>query len=145
VNPSNGIVIRARGLSKSSGQARALNALDLAIPENSILGFLGPNGAGKTTTVKLLMGLIRPTSGDCTVFGRDIVRGSVAIRARIGYLPQQPRFIDQMTARETLRFTARFFFLGPKARIEARIDEMLEWPLLHQSKSASPRRCCPGT
>ena len=83
------------------------------MPRHSIFGFLGPNGAGKTTTIKLLLGLIRPTAGSATVFGMDIVRESVAIRARIGYLPQEPRFYEHMTARQTLRFTARFFFSGP--------------------------------
>jgi ABC-2 type transport system ATP-binding protein len=74
----------------------------------------------------LLLGLIRPTSGGGTVFGQDIVRDSVAIRSRVGYLPQQPRFGDGMSARETLNFTARFFFRGPRPKIEARVDEMLE-------------------
>jgi ABC-2 type transport system ATP-binding protein len=96
------------------------------VPEHSIFGFLGPNGAGKTTTMKLLLGLIRPTTGSGTVFGQDIVGDSVAIRSRVGYLPQQPRFVDEMSARETLRFTARFFFKGPKAEIEKRVNETLE-------------------
>ena len=126
MNQATEMVIQTRGLSKSFGKVQALQGLDLAVPKNSILGFLGPNGAGKTTTMKLLLGLIRPTSGSGTIFGQDIVRESVSIRTRIGYLPQQPRFIDSMTARETLRFAASFFFDGPKAGIEQRIDEMLE-------------------
>ena len=76
--------------------------------------------------MKLLLGLIRPTSGSGTVFGQDIVRDSVAIRSRVGYLPQQPRFGDGMSARETLDFTARFFFSGPRHKIEERVSEMLE-------------------
>jgi len=126
MNQATEMVIQTRGLSKSFGKVQALQGLDLAVPKNSILGFLGPNGAGKTTTMKLLLGLIRPTSGSGTIFGQDIVRESVSIRTRIGYLPQQPRFIDSMTARETLRFAASFFFDGPKAGVEQRIDEMLE-------------------
>ncbi len=119
-------VIQTDGLSKAYNQVYALKALDLQVPKHSIFGFLGPNGAGKTTTMKLLLGLIRPTSGSGTVFGHDIVRESIAIRSRIGYLPQQPRFIAGMTARETLRFTARFFFAASASRIDARVDEMLE-------------------
>jgi ABC-2 type transport system ATP-binding protein len=125
MNQSNGMVIRTDGLSKSFGPVHALKSLDLRVPQHSIFGFLGPNGAGKTTTMKLLLGLARPTSGSGTVFGQDIVNDRVAIRSRVGYLPQQPRFVDAMSARETLRFTARFFFKGPKAEIENRVAETL--------------------
>jgi ABC-2 type transport system ATP-binding protein len=120
------MIIQTDDLGKAYGQVQALKGLDLRVPKNSIFGFLGPNGAGKTTTMKLLLGLIRPTSGSGTVFGHDIVHESITIRSRIGYLPQQPQFIPDMTARETLRFTARFFFAGPKQKIEARVEEMLE-------------------
>ena len=126
MNPSDDIMIRTHDLGKAYGQVQALKGLDLRVHKNSIFGFLGPNGAGKTTTMKLLLGLIRPTSGSGTAFGQDIVRDSIAIRSRIGYLPQQPHFIPEMTARETLRLTARFFFAGPSQAIEARIDEMLD-------------------
>jgi ABC-2 type transport system ATP-binding protein len=90
-----------------------------------VFGFLGPNGAGKTTTMKMLLGLIRPTAGSGTVFGLDIVADSPDIRARIGYLPQDPRFYEHMTARQTLRFAAGFFFSGPSGAIEDRVDAML--------------------
>ena len=126
MNQSNEMVIQTDGLSKSFGQVHALKLLDLRVPRHSIFGFLGPNGAGKTTTMKLLLGLIRPTSGGGTVFGQDVVRDGLAIRSRVGYLPQQPRFGDDMSARETLRFTARFFFRGPKAEIERRVAETLD-------------------
>lgn len=118
-------VIETHGLTKAYDEVVALDALDLQVPPNSIFGFLGPNGAGKTTAMKLLLNLIHPTRGSATIFGRDIVRESVAIRARVGYLPQEPRFYEHMTARETLDFTARFFFQGPDAEINRRIDEML--------------------
>src|SRR5512136_1709313 len=126
MSPADEMVIQTDRLGKAYGQAQALQDLALHVPRHSIFGFLGPNGAGKTTTMKLLLGLIRPTSGSGTVFGQDIVRDSIAIRSRVGYLPQQPRFVDNMSARETLRFTARFFFSGPRSRIEARVGEMLE-------------------
>jgi ABC-2 type transport system ATP-binding protein len=126
MNQSNEIVIQTDGLSKAFGQVQALKSLNLRVPQHSIFGFLGPNGAGKTTTMKLLLGLIRPTSGSGTVFGQDIVRDGLAIRSRVGYLPQQPRFGDDMSARETLVFAARFFFSGPRPKIEARVEEMLD-------------------
>jgi ABC-2 type transport system ATP-binding protein len=113
-------------LSKSYKGVQALKALDLQVQEHSICGFLGPNGAGKTTTIKLLLGLARPTGGSGRVFGKDIVEENDAIRRRVGYLSQDPRFYEYMTARETLRFTARFFYAGPKAEIEKRVAETLE-------------------
>jgi ABC-2 type transport system ATP-binding protein len=133
----NQAVIHTQGLSKSYGDVQGLKPLDLIVPQHSIFGFLGPNGAGKTTTMKLLLGLIRPTAGSGSIFGQDIVRDSVAIRSRIGYLPQQPRFVDDMSARETLRFTARFFFSGPQAKIDQRVNEMLDLVGL-QDKSDRP-------
>ena len=122
----NKTVIQTNGLSKNYDGVSVLNGLNLNVPQHSIFGFLGPNGAGKTTTMKLLLGLIKPSGGQGTVFGHDIVHDSLAIRARIGYMPQQPHFYPTMTARETVRFTARFFFKGPPAKIEARVNEVLD-------------------
>lgn len=120
------VIIKTYGLSKTYDGVEALKPLDLTVNANSIFGFLGPNGAGKTTTMKLLLGLIRPTSGSATIFGMDSVRQSPDIRARIGYLPQEPRFYEHQTVWETLDFTARFFFKGPNAAIKQRVEEMLE-------------------
>src|SRR5512139_2216260 len=119
-------VIDTRGLSKTYKGVNALQPLDLQVQKNTIYGFLGPNGAGKSTTIKLLLGLSRPTSGTAAVFGQDIVRNSTEIRRRVGYLAQDPRYYDHMTARETLRFTARFFYAGPQKMIEERIQKTLE-------------------
>jgi len=122
----NQFVIETHGLSKTYNNLAALKSLDLKVKQNSIIGFLGPNGAGKTTTIKLLLGLAFPTGGAAQVFGMDIQRDSVAIRKRVGYLAQDPRYYEHMSARETLRFTAHFFFSGPRAAIEERIQETLE-------------------
>ncbi|MES0360835.1 MAG: ABC transporter ATP-binding protein [Anaerolineales bacterium] len=119
-------VIQTKGLSKSYEEIHALKELDLNVPKNSIFGFLGPNGAGKTTTMKLLLGLTRASAGGGTVFGLDIVQDSVEIRSRVGYLPQDPRFYEHLTARETLDFTIRFYFKGPEAEIKQRVEETLE-------------------
>jgi ABC-2 type transport system ATP-binding protein len=118
-------VIQTTGLAKSYPHVAALKPLDLRVPKNSIFGFLGPNGAGKTTTIKLLLGLCRPTAGSGQVFGRDIRKESIQIRRRVGYLAQDPRYYEHMSARETLRFTAGFFYSGPRAAIEERIEETL--------------------
>jgi ABC-2 type transport system ATP-binding protein len=118
--------IETSQLSKHYGELSALDELDLKVPERSIFGFLGPNGAGKTTTIKTLLGLIRPTGGTARILGLDIVRESVALRERIGYLPQQPTFYREMTVRDALRFAARFFYRGPRSAVDDRIDETLE-------------------
>jgi ABC-2 type transport system ATP-binding protein len=120
------VVIRTCGLRKSFGGVDALKPLDLDVPRNSIFGFLGPNGAGKTTTIKLLLGLVRPDGGSASVFGQDIVGDTIAVRRRIGYLAQEPRYYEHLTARETLRFTLRFFFHGSRSATEERIAETLD-------------------
>lgn len=126
MNASESFVIQTQGLTKTFKGVNALKSLSLSVPKNSIFGFLGPNGAGKTTTIKLLLGLSRPTSGGGMIFGQDIVEHSADIRERVGYLAQDPRYYEGMTARETLRYTARFFFNGPKHTVEQRIEETLE-------------------
>jgi len=119
------IVIQTRGLSKQFDQITALKDLDLKVPKNTIFGFLGPNGAGKTTAIKLLLGLLKPSTGGGSVFGHDIIHESLEIRSRTGYLPQDPRFYEHMSAREVLRFTLHFYFQGPEKEIEGRIEETL--------------------
>ncbi len=123
---TNSIVIQTKALSKSFGDITALHPIDLTVSQHAIFGFLGPNGAGKTTLMKLLLGLLRPSSGSATVFGKEIVADSIEIRSRIGYLPQDPRFYEFMTARQTLDFTAKFFFRGPQKTIDQRVAEMLD-------------------
>ncbi len=86
----NSLVIETHGLTKTYKETRALQSLNLKVHKNSIFGFLGPNGAGKTTTIRLLLGLAKPSAGSGSVFGKDIVRDSVEIRRRIGYLAQEP-------------------------------------------------------
>lgn len=120
------MVIETKGLSKSFRDIQAVKNLDLKVPKNAIFGFLGPNGAGKTTVMKVLLGLARPTSGSGSIFGHDITRESTEIRRRVGYLAQEPRFYEHMSARETLRFTAKFFYRGPSKQLEERIKETLE-------------------
>lgn len=119
-------VINTKALSKSFGEVAALKPIDLSVAKHAIFGFLGPNGAGKTTLMKLLLGLIQPSGGSATIFGKDIVTDSIEIRRRVGYLPQEPRFYEFMTARQTLDFTAKFFFSGPQKAIDRRVSEMLD-------------------
>lgn len=137
MNTPNGNVIHTQGLSKAYKGVNALDSLNLQVPKNSIFGFLGPNGAGKSTTIKMLLGLTHPTTGKALVFGKDIARDSLAVRRRVGYLAQDPRYYEHMTARQTLRYTARFFYQGPKDLIEARIEEMLDLTGLHDKADRS--------
>lgn len=102
---------------------RSLDGLTLQVEDGEVFGFLGPNGAGKTTTLKLLMGLIFPTSGSARVRGRSI--DDVAMRREIGYLPEQPYFYDYLTARELLDYYARFSGYSSAERRD-RVEKNLE-------------------
>jgi len=126
MDTSDSLVIETYNLSKVYKEAQALKGLNLKVKQHSIFGFLGPNGAGKSTTIKLLLGLIQPSGGRAMIFGHDILRDSVAIRKRAGYLAQDPRYYEHMTARQIIGYTARFFYRGPKDLLEARVQEMLE-------------------
>jgi ABC-2 type transport system ATP-binding protein len=92
----------------------ALDHLTLQVARGEVFGFLGPNGAGKTTTLKLLMQLIYPTSGRAEILGRPV--GDVAVRRRIGYLPENPYFYDNLTAEELLEYFASLFGYQPAER-----------------------------
>src|SRR5579884_1912754 len=85
----------------------AVDCLDLAVHRREVFGFLGPNGAGKTTTLKILMGLIYPTSGSARLFGHPV--GDPRAKAKIGFLPESPYFYDYLTGREFLRFYGHLF------------------------------------
>jgi len=126
MSSSHSFVIETHNLSKTYKGVEALKDLNLSVQQHSIFGFLGPNGAGKSTTIKLLLGLSRPSNGSAKIFGYDIQRDSICIRKRVGYLAQDPRFYEHMTARETLHFTARFFYSGTPTEIEKRVAETLE-------------------
>ena len=118
-------VVRTAGLAKRFGSVEAVRSVDLDVPRRSIFGFLGPNGAGKTTTLRMLVGLLAPSSGTGTVLGYEIGKDALELRRHIGYLPQQPRFYPDLSARQTLRYAGRFFY-RPGAGLEKRIDELLE-------------------
>jgi ABC-2 type transport system ATP-binding protein len=99
-------IITIEGLTKQYGSSLALDHLDLSIKKGEILGYLGPNGAGKTTTIRLLLGLITPTSGTAIIFGKDATRGAAELHKQIAYVPGETSFWPNMTGIETLRFLA---------------------------------------
>ncbi len=117
--------IEIRNLTKVYGSTRALDSVDLTIPEGSVYGFLGPNGAGKTTTLRILAGLARPTSGAAKVLGRDVVAATNEVRAVIGFLPDVPGFYPWMTAREFLDLAGGLFGL-PERVLRERVDALLD-------------------
>ncbi|MBS0182787.1 MAG: ABC transporter ATP-binding protein [Nitrospira sp.] len=100
----------------------AVDGVSLEVQRGEVFGFLGPNGAGKTTTIKMLMGLIYPTEGTASLFGRPI--GDPSGKAKVGFLPESPYFYDYLTSREFLRFYGHFFGLLGTA-LDKRIDELL--------------------
>jgi ABC-2 type transport system ATP-binding protein len=101
------LVIATSGLSKDYGSGRGLFGLDLEVRQGEVFGFLGPNGAGKSTTMRLLLNLIRPTSGSAQILGLDIGRDSLAIRRRLGFLPGDLALYPKLTGRVTLEYFAQ--------------------------------------
>ncbi len=99
-------VIQTHKLTKAYGPHRGIVDVDLTVNEGEVFGFLGPNGAGKTTTIRVLLDLIRPTSGTATVFGVETTADPVAIHRRIGYLPGEWNLYDRLTGAETIRYFA---------------------------------------
>ena len=102
---------------------RALSPLQLTVEDGEIFGFLGPNGAGKTTTLKMLMGLVFPTSGSARILGRDWTDPTV--KAQIGFLPEQPYFYDYLTAHELLEYYGQLSGVPPKER-KQRVEQVLD-------------------
>lgn len=115
--------ILTQQLRKAYGPKVAVRGLDLRVERGEVFGFLGPNGAGKSTTVKMLLGLVRPTSGAVQVLGGS--PDNPAVRARLGFLPEQFRFQTWMTGHEFLTFHAQLAGLG-RAETRTRIPEVLE-------------------
>jgi len=138
-------VIETRGLRKHFGPNVAVADLSIRIRRGEVFGFLGPNGAGKTTSIKMLLGLVPPTSGSATLLGAPV--GDHRARAKVGFLPEHFRFHDSLTARELLRVHGRLYGLRGGA-LERRIDALLERvnlreaenrPLRHFSKGMTQR------
>jgi ABC-2 type transport system ATP-binding protein len=146
------LAIETRGLTKDYATGfwrkrphRALDHLDLEVAAGEVFGFLGPNGAGKTTTLKLLMQLVTPTEGRAQILGRPI--GDLAVKRRVGYLPESPYFYDYLTAEELLVYFARLFGYSAadgRSRAARLLDDIgvgaeRRWPLRKFSKGMLQR------
>lgn len=116
--------IETRNLGKSYGKFRAVESLDLSIRRGEIVGFLGPNGAGKSTTIKMLVGLARPTSGEAWINGFNIATHPLEGRRSLGYLPEVVGVYGDMTGRQFLRYSGRFYEFSESA-LTRRVEELL--------------------
>jgi ABC-2 type transport system ATP-binding protein len=116
-------IIETHKLTKNYGQSRGIRNLSLSVEEGEIFGFIGPNGAGKSTAIRTLLGLIRPTSGSATIFGKDIMMHGPEIREEIGYLPSEVFYYDNMKVIDLLRYSASFYH-KPMREMTARINQL---------------------
>lgn len=121
---SDGAAIHTRALRKVFGPLVAVDSLDLDVARGEVFGLLGPNGSGKTTTIRMLCGLLAPTSGEAVVVDLDVRRDADALRSRIGYMSQRFGLYDDLTVYENLRFYATVYGLRGEER-RARLEALL--------------------
>jgi len=122
---SAGEMLELRGVGKRYGRFTAVKSLDLTVHRGEIFGFLGPNGAGKTTTIRMVAGVLRPTSGQVLVGGDDLETTPEAAKARIGYIPDRPFLYEKLSGGEFLRFVAGLWGRDGED-VRQRIDRLLE-------------------
>jgi ABC-2 type transport system ATP-binding protein len=118
-------MIVCQNLTKQFGDLVAVDNINLNVGAGELFGFLGPNGAGKTTTIKMLIGLLRPTSGVCRIGGFDVHEQPLEARRVLGYIPDNPFLYEKLTGREFLHFMADLYSIGLTGR-EQRIDDLLQ-------------------
>jgi len=128
-------MIAINNLSKTYGTFQALNNLSLEIPDGELFCFLGPNGAGKTTTIKILTGLLHPTSGTATIDGLDIKQDPIKVKKRIGYIPDMPYLYDRLTTTEFFEFTGRLYNIS-KEKTATELDVAFERFGLNEHRTA---------
>lgn len=128
------IVISARGLSRNFGSLKAVVDVDLEIRKGMIYGFLGPNGSGKSTTIRMLCGLLTPSSGEATVLGLDIRKDAERLKQKIGYMTQRFSLYEDLTVKENLQFISEIYAI-PRRERKIRVQELIErFSLLEQTK-----------
>jgi ABC-2 type transport system ATP-binding protein len=123
MSPASDLAIRARGLRKVFGGKVAVRRLTLEVARGEVFGFLGPNGAGKSTSVKMLLGLVSPTSGEAEILGQPV--GDVKTRSRVGFLPEHFRFYDWLTGEELLKLHGRLYGMS-HAALRERVPVLLD-------------------
>jgi ABC-2 type transport system ATP-binding protein len=137
-------LISCQGLTKRFGEFRAVDAISFEVAPGSICACLGANGAGKSTTVRMLTGLLKPTSGEATVCGFDVVRDSLELRRHIGVLPEDLGLFDDLSVEEHLRLTAEVYRVG-HSDAGARIEQLITALRLSPARHTFAGRCSHGT
>ncbi len=122
----NEVMIKIKNVSKKFGDLWAIKDLNLDVHKSEIFAFLGPNGAGKTTTLKLLTGLLRPTTGKIEIAGYDIQTHPVDAKRLLAYIPDEPYLYEKLTGREFLNFVSALYGIS-KSQTEDRIQEFVEY------------------
>jgi ABC-2 type transport system ATP-binding protein len=117
-------VVAAEHLSKRFGDFTAVDNVSFELAQGEILGYLGPNGSGKTTTLRMLLGLLRPSSGRAELFGQDVTRAGDALRARVGYMSQRSALYDELTVSENLWFYAQAYGVRQAERIRELLQDL---------------------
>ncbi|MFT7450755.1 MAG: ABC-2 type transport system ATP-binding protein [Patescibacteria group bacterium] len=112
------LAIQTKSLTKYYGQQIGIKNISLEIQDGEIFGFIGPNGAGKSTTIRTLLGLLIPQSGTATIFGKDIRTDGQEIRKKIGYLPSEVNYYNEMTSRELLEYHCRFYGIDDYTEVD---------------------------
>ncbi len=127
-------VIKTLGLNRNFGDLKAIQSLDLEVEKGTIYGFLGPNGCGKTTAIRMLTGLLKPTSGEVEVLGYSLPDDAEKLRRKIGYMTQRFSLYEDLTVTENLQFVAKIYGLSGSQQ-KARINELLDiYGLENQSR-----------
>jgi ABC-2 type transport system ATP-binding protein len=124
MNTTNNALIETLHLVKRFGEKAAVDDVSIEVQGGEIFGFLGPNGAGKTTTIKMLVGLLQPTSGTARIGGYDIQAQPLEAKAASGYVPDEPNLYAKLSARELLRFVGNLYDLDPR-QVTRRTEELL--------------------
>lgn len=125
--------LEAHELSRHFGRFQAVKSLNLTVPTGAFFGFLGPNGAGKSTTIKMLTGLLTPSAGSIRIFGEDFHPQAVALKRKIGVVPEKLHLFEQLSAREYLQFSATMYGVS-KADIATRSEEILHFMRLEDKQ-----------
>jgi ABC-2 type transport system ATP-binding protein len=119
------LTVQTAALSKSFGKLAAVRDLSLEARAGEVFGFLGPNGAGKTTTIRMLTGLVRPSSGSALVAGYDVARRPIEVKRRVGYMAETPYLYPKLSGREQLAFMGGLYGV-PAALARSRAERLLE-------------------
>lgn len=117
-------IIETAGLTKYYGKNRGIDDVSLQVEDGEVFGFIGPNGAGKTTMIRILLGLIRPTSGQAKLFGRPVPTGGGKLFRRVGYVPSDVHYYPEMTGRDLLEYAGGFYAASNHGWTEELIDRL---------------------